>query len=81
MPRKKGPAENSSTGRLSTQLPQLSSRAMSGLSSPGPATYDGVASIITCIMQKDATNSRHSACRASARRSSRAGAAASGAAS
>ena len=37
-PAKKGPAENSSTGRLSTQLPQLSSCARSGASSPGPAT-------------------------------------------
>ena len=38
MPLKKGAAENSSTGRLSTQLLQLSSCARSGSSSPGPAT-------------------------------------------
>ena len=37
-PAKNGPAENTITGRVSNQLPQLSNWRKSGASSPGPAT-------------------------------------------
>ena len=37
-PLKNGPAENTITGKVSSQLPQFSNWRRSGASSPGPAT-------------------------------------------
>ncbi len=78
---KYGAAAQTITGMLSTHCPQLSSLRRSYGISPGAAMYEGQASIMTCIMQNQATNSRHSAVRVSARRIACAGALASGAAS
>ncbi len=62
-PLKKGPQENSITGRLSTQADQFISCQMSGEISSVPPTYWAVETIITCIMQNQATSRRQSSLR------------------
>ena len=48
------------------RLAQRISCSISGVISPSPARYTGTAYIITCIIPKPATNTRHSAARRSA---------------
>ncbi|MCY1549420.1 hypothetical protein D9M68_855840 [compost metagenome] len=66
---KNGPLAKNTTGRLITQLAQRSNWSMSAGISPGSVTYAGHAYIITCIMQKPATNKRHKPWRVSRKRS------------
>ena len=69
---KNGPQANNTTGSEITQEAQRSKVSISKERSPGCATYAGHAYIMTCIMQKPATNQRHSILRFSATRRSRA---------
>ncbi len=80
-PAKNGAAAKHSTGSIRNQLPQSSSFLYSAPSSPGALKYAGAASIMICIAQKLATNSRQIAWRDSRWRALRAAKAVSGAAS
>ena len=52
------------TGRVIIHAPQRSRRSMSGVISPGAATYSGTEYIMACIMPKPATIHRQSSRRA-----------------
>ena len=62
--RRNGLAENSITGKVSIRPMMRISCTMSGVMSEAPSDkYTGRLSIITCIMEKPATNRRHSMAR------------------